>query len=224
MASVSLAAHAQNDAASKPVIARCADWLKSTIAVAMKVDIAEFCSGAGQQQVPNLGGWHSVGHCGQSKAAADAKEPYCASSGVIGHDWAIAAGFKSAVSDGRDLMPENGYSAGAEAVLYTLTPVQIDQLHLAAGLYRFTLSHPPGGWKMTVAADSGKEIGTVSLRSADSLTYLGSELAIGVVHSGFRCKDPVNVHELTFTYAGSELYACMRPDHIPPVEGTVAKQ
>jgi hypothetical protein len=90
-------------------------------------------------------------------------------------------------------------------------------------MYRFTISHPADGWKMTVAPETGKEIGTVSLKVDDRLTSTdGFGLAIGVHYSGSRCKDPVNVRELIFTYGGTELYACLRPDRIAPEQQSVA--
>lgn len=225
MAGASLAGYAQNGAASKTDVNKCTDWLRTMVPAGTRVDYAEFCAGARQEQVPNLGGWFSNDHCGPAaRPGPEVKEPFCASSGIISPNLAIAVGFRSVVADGRDLMPENGDSAGAAATFYTLTPVQMEQLHLAAGLYRFTISHPADGWKMTVASEAGKEIGTVSLIGAGNLTYSGSGLAISLHYSGFRCKDPVNVHELTFTYGRNELYACMRPDRAAIGEKAVARQ
>jgi hypothetical protein len=225
MAGAAMAGHAQNGAASKADIDRCTDWLKTVLPDNMKVDVALFCAGQKQEQVPGLGGWYSTYHCGPAAGpAADRKEPYCAVSGAISPNWALAAGFRSEIKDGGDIMPAPGKvdAAGAAGTFYSLTPVHIGSLRVPAGLYRFTISHPADGWKMTVAPETGTEIGVVSLKPSSLLTTTDSALAIGVLNSGFRCKDPVRVHELVISYSGTELYACFEPEPIAPAQESVA--
>lgn len=224
MVGVAMAGQAQNGAASKAQVDRCTDWLNTMVPTDMRVDLAAFCAGAKQEQVPGLGGWYSVAHCGATaKPGADGKEPFCASSGAIDPDWAVAMGFRSGVKDGGDLMPNAENDVGAAATLYTRTPVQLGALRLAAGLYQITISHPSDGWKMTVATEGGEEIGMAPLIVDEEKGYIGSGLAMAVHHAGLSCKDPVNVHELRFSYGGKDLYACFRPDRIAVTEETSAR-
>jgi hypothetical protein len=225
VAGVAMAVHAQNGAASKMDVDRCADWLRTVVPTNMRLDLAEFCAGAPQVQDPHLGGWHSTYHCGPgARPGADGKEPYCAVSGLFHSGWAIAAGFKSGVSDGGDLMPEagKGNATGAAATFYTLTPVHIGPLRLPAGLYRFVISHPVDGWKMTVAPQTGTEIGVVPLNPTSQMSTTDSALAIGLDVAAPRCKDPVRDHKLVISYNGTELYACFEPEPIAVAQESIA--
>lgn len=227
MVGAAIAVHAQNGAASKADIARCTDWLKTVVPDTMKVDVALFCAGQKQEQVPGLGGWYSTYHCGPAaRPAADGKQAYCSASGSFDDDYTIAAGFTSGTGRGGDLFPveENG-DGGAPATLYTRTPVQIGAMRLPAGLYRLTISHPSDGWKMTLAPEAGGATRVAALKpDGERVSSADSGLAIAVHHSGTRCGDPMNVRELIFTLNGLDLYACLRPEHIPPTQEGVASR
>ena len=101
--------------------------------------------------------------------------------------------------------------------------MQLGALRLAAGLYQITISHPADGWKMKVATEGGKEVGMAPLFMDEQTGYVGSGLAMAVHHAGLSCKDPVNVHELRFSYGSKDLYACFRPDRIAVGEEASAR-
>lgn len=225
VAAVSAVAQSQNAPASKADIDHCTDWLNSLVPERTRLDLATFCAGLKQQDNPGLSGWYTAKYCGRTaKPETNGKQPYCASSGAIAGDWTIAAGFKSAIGDGGDLLPPANGDSGASATLYTRTPAQIGAFRLPAGIYEIAISHPTDGWKLAVATQAGKKIGTVPLEEDEHSISSNGELAISVHYAGFHCKDPVNVHELVFSYGGRDLYACIRPDRIAPSPEDAAMQ
>lgn len=223
MASFSTAIHAQHGAASKADINRCSDWLKVIVPESAGVNAVAFCRGLKTEAGPNE--WSRVYHCGPAATSnAGSKKPYCTSSGSVGSDWTMAAAFTAEPEHGAELFPntETG-KAGEPATFYSRTPVHIGDLRIPAGMYRLTISRHADEWKMTVAPDSGQPLGTVPLKATGHpVSSANTDSVIQVLHSGNHCAHPSSTRELIFSYDGVDLYACLRPEPIPPAQDNAA--
>lgn len=224
--SAALANHAQEVAANSDDVARCTDWVKETVPATVRVVGSDFCRGIKRDGSPD--GWYSIEKCGEQPGNDKAQvKMFCSSSGVVGPDTAVAAGFSGTGTDGGELISTTSEGGKTPtAVLYSRTPLHIANTRIPAGLSQLTFSHADRGWRMAIKPDGEKIALIVPLLSdTHQLSATGSELAVGVHYNSPRCSDLLNMRELVFTYAGTDLYVCMRPDHVPPVsDESVASQ
>lgn len=216
--SSALVAHAQLVAADSDDLARCADWVKKTVPANFRVIGSDFCRGIKREGSPD--GWYSIQNCGdQSGGDKVPVKRFCSSSGAVGPDWTVAAGYIGTGPDGSELI--NGTDEGRtphSATLYSRTPIYIGDTRIPAGFSQLMLMHADRGWQMSIVPEKEKATRTVQLLSdARQLSATGNELAISVHYASPRCSDFPNVRELAFTYAGTDLYVCMRPDRFPPI-------
>lgn len=212
------AIHAQDASANSDEIIRCADWVKETVPANVRIVGADFCRGIKPEGSPT--GWYSIENCGEQRGGKESSaRAFCASSGQIGPDWTVGAGYTGSKPDGGELfsgMHEGG--ASRFATLYSRTPLHIGDMRIPSGFSHLSFSQTDRGWQMTIAPEKEKATIAVQLLSdSRQLSATGSELAVGVHYASPRCPDLLNMRELVFTYAGTDLYVCMRPDHIPPM-------
>lgn len=216
--SATVTTYAQDVVVNADEVARCADWVKKTVPANSRIIGADFCKGVKSNGGPD--GWYSIGDCGEQSGGKEGPaRAFCASSGVIGPDWTVGAGYTGSKPDGGELfsgMHEGG--ASRFATLYSRTPLHIGDMRIPSGFSHLSFSQTDRGWQMTIAPEKEKATIAVQLLSdSRQLSATGSELAVGVHYASPRCPDLLNMRELVFTYAGTDLYVCMRPDHIPPM-------
>lgn len=217
-----LATYAQGIAASMPTSdeqAQCAKWVRETVPANLHINGSDFCAGVKRDGSPDS--WYSIQNCGERPGSDTASaKMYCASSGAVGPDWTIAAGYTGSGPDGGELISEmHEGSTPPVATLYSRTPLLVGDKAIPAGFSRLTFSHTDHGWQMAIVPEKEKIVRSVQLLSdSRQLSAAGRKnLAIGVHYASPRCADFPNVRELVFTYSGTDLYVCMRPDHIAPM-------
>lgn len=218
-----LATQAQDVAASPDEVARCANWVKETVPADLRISGTDFCTGIKRDGSPN--GWSSIQNCGEQPGSdKPLAGMFCASSGQVGPDWTIAAGYTGAGPDGREFISgTHAQRTSGVATLYSRTPLHIGNTSIPAGFSQLTLSHIGQAWQLAILPEKEKVARTVQLVSdTRQLSATGKELAIGIHYNGPRCSDPANMRELVFTYAGTDLYVCMLPDHIAPMPNETA--
>lgn len=226
-------ATAQTGTASPKNVARCVQWLKDLLPQTIRINPAAFCAGVKPEGAPD--GFSVVEHCGPAVEKPEgAPPPYCTSSGILAPGWTIAAGYTAASQNGNELFSETRTGRGAwpAPTLYTRTPLHVGALRLAAGLYRLEPSHTSDGWMLTVVPESEdstapaqQPLGTIALK-ADTrfVSNVSGDLAITLHFNPPRCADPAHVRELAFTYSGTDLYACLRPEPVPSTQENAANR
>ena len=210
-----LATQAQDLGASPEEVARCAAWIKDTVPAKPQINGSDFCAGINRDRSSD--GWYSMKNCGEQSERNTTKS-YCASSGALGPDWTIAAGYIVRGSGGSKLTSEEHQGGTLPVVtLYSRTPLHIGETRIPAGFSRLRFSHTDIGWALAIESETEKVIRTVPLLSGTGqFNGSGKELGIGVNSGGlFHCSD-FSMRELVFGYDGKDLYVCMRPDQIQP--------
>jgi hypothetical protein len=92
------------------------------------------------------------------------------------------------------------------------------RLRMPAGMYDLTPTKSPNGWKLAVAKQHGKYLGSVEMKTAVSDDPAGKNLVISTKHWAEGCPSPspeFNVRELHFMYGSTDLFVCIRPDQVP---------
>lgn len=210
-----LAAPAQDIAASSDEVARCASWVKATVPADVRLNGSDFCAGVNREG--DSFGWFSSRNCGeQPKGDKAAVSLFCASSGQIGPDWTIVAGYNASGPDGSQFNSGTREGRASSVTLYSRTPWHVGDTRIPAGFSQLTLSHTDRGWWMTVVPDREKFARTVLLAGTRQLGATGKELAIEIHYGVRRCSDALHM-ELSFSLGDTDLYVCMLPDHIPPM-------
>lgn len=224
---------AQTVTATPKDVARCVQWLKDLLPQTIQVDPAAFCAGIKPEGAPD--GFAAVQQCGPAvEKSVGLPRPYCTSSGILAPGWTIAAGYTAASQNGNELFSEGrtGTAAWPPPMLYSRTPVHVGALRLAAGLYRLEPSRMPDGWMLTVvpesedsAAPAQQPLGTITLKTDTRfVSNVSGDLAITVQGNPPRCGDPGHARELAFTYNGTDLYACLHSEPVPPAQDTAANR
>ena len=198
----------------------CMRWMKATVPAISTLDPADFCSGIKRG---NTDGWYSLQKCGSpAEQLSGSALRYCTSSGQLTTREAWAAGFSSATTDGRELLGETSDTTQdlhrSAATFYSRTPMWMGTLRLPAGLYELMPTKSADGWKLAVAKQHGEYLGSVEMKTAASDDPAGKNLVISTNHWSERCTGPspnFNVRELHFSYGGTNLFVCLRPDQVP---------
>ena len=224
--------------ASASDVGQCVKWMKATVSAGL-LEPTEFCSGIWDG---HLGGWDSVFKCGQPTQQPTAAAPrYCTSSGQISAGEAWAAGFRSATRDGSDLIGATSAAAGdsqqAAAMFYSRTAVWMGNLRLSAGMYKLFPSKSPDGWSLGVARQDGEwndasstqpYLGSVPMKGSASDSPIGTDnLLISTIRLAQGCPGPSpdrSVRELHFSYGGTDLFVCIRPDQVPQSQETTISE
>jgi hypothetical protein len=208
--------------ASQTAIDSCVRWMKATVSegVARTLDPTDFCSGIKRG---STGGWYSMWKCGHPAEQLSGATPrYCTSSGQLTAREAWAAGFSTATTDGHELLEETSDTTKdlhrSAVMFYSRTPVWMGTLRLPAGMYELMPAQSPVGWKLDVATEHGDYLGSVKMKTAACNDPAGKNLVISTKHWGEGCPAPppdFNVRELDFSYGGTNLFVCLRPDQVP---------
>ena len=200
----------------------CVRWMKATASggVTRTLDPADFCSGIKRGSTD---GWYSIWKCDQLPQPITGTTPrYCTSSGLLTTREAWAAGFSTTTTDGRELLYGTSDTTKdlhrTAAMFYSRTPVWMGRLRMPAGMYELTPTKSPNGWKLAVAKQHGKYLGSVEMKTAVSDDPAGKNLVISTKHWAEGCPSPspeFNVRELHFMYGCTDLFVCIRPDQVP---------
>jgi hypothetical protein len=203
----------------KTETASCVKWIGETVPGIFHLDAADFCAGIEQ----HLSGWHAVFKCGQpGQQIAGAPVTYCASSGDVSSGAALAAGFRSTTSDGRELLDRTP-GAPAAVTFYSNTRLFMGDLQLEPGMYDLIPVPSSKGWRLEIARSEDERqpeqyLGSVAMAVVPN-TEEHNYLEVGMWHWTKACSEGPpywKSRELHLTYGSKDLLVCLRMDPSAP--------